>query len=333
MPDGAAGDTDLRAISSALANGRQPSAASDQVAILLSTYNGAAFLAEQLDSLIAQTHPNWVIYASDDGSSDATLEILAEYRKRLGDDRLVVFEGPHRGFAANFLSLLAREEIHSPYFAFCDQDDLWMPERLELGLRWMRTVPQNKPALFCSRTQLVDENGEPLGLSPRFRRPPCFANALVQSLAGGNTMLFNRSTRELLCKTRSTDHIVAHDWWAYIVVSGCGGEIAYTPQPTIGYRQHGNNIIGSNVTLRDRLSRVRKMLKGTLRIWTNDNLQALSPFRPILTAENQEKLRCFEQGRNARLISRLLLIRKSGVHRQTLPDTVGLFAAAILQRI
>lgn len=333
MPDGAAGDTHLRATSSAFANGRQLDAANDQVAILLSTYNGAAFLAEQIDSLVAQTHQNWVIYASDDGSSDATLDILADYRKRLGEDRLVIFKGPRRGFAANFLSLLAREEIQSAYFAFCDQDDLWMPERLELGVRWMRNTGQDKPALFCSRTQLVDEQGHVLGMSPEFRRRPCFENALVQSLAGGNTMLLNRRARDLLVLTRPTDRIIAHDWWAYIVVSGCGGEVAYTAQPTIGYRQHSSNIIGSNASFRDRLHRVHKMLQGTLRDWTNDNLKALSPFRSILTPENQEKLSYFEQGRNAHFISRLRLIRKSGVHRQTLPGTLGLVAAAILQRI
>ena len=188
-------------------------------------------------------------------------------------------KGPHRGFAANFLSLLARQEIQSPYFAFCDQDDLWMPDRLELGVRWMRNIAPDTPALFCSRTELVDEHGERLGMSPEFRRRPCFENALVQSLAGGNTMLLNRRARDLLSMTRPTDRIVAHDWWAYIVISGCGGEIAYTAQPTIGYRQHGNNIIGSNASFFDRLRRVRKMLQGTLRAWTNDNLQALSPFR------------------------------------------------------
>lgn len=307
--------------------------ATDQVAILLSTYNGAAFLREQLDSLIAQTHSDWVIYASDDGSSDTTLEILADYQTRIGAGRLVVLNGPRRGFAANFLSLLAREEIRSPYYAFCDQDDLWRPERLELGLSWMRSIAKGRPALFCSRTQLVDEKGQALGLSPEFRRPPCFENALVQSLAGGNTMLFNHAARELLRKTRAVDAIVAHDWWAYIVVSGCGGEIAYCAKPTIDYRQHGNNIIGSNASLRDRISRVRQMLRGTLRTWTNRNLQALSPFRTLLTVENQEKLRHFEQGRDARLLRRLSLIRKSGVHRQTLPGTLGLIAAAILQRI
>ncbi|WP_374442915.1 glycosyltransferase family 2 protein [Pseudomonas panipatensis] len=306
---------------------------SDQVAILLSTYNGAAFLAEQLDSLIAQTHPHWTIYASDDGSSDATLEILADYQKRLGADRLIIVDGPRRGFAANFLSLLAREEVQGAYFAFCDQDDFWKPERLATGIDWIRTIPQERPALFCSRTELIDAQGNTIGFSPLFRKPACFENALVQSIAGGNTMLFNRAARDLLRQTRDASHVVSHDWWAYILVTGCGGEVNCAPTPTIGYRQHGNNIVGSNSSLGDRLVRVRKMFQGTFHAWTDDNLRALSAFRDRLSPENQATLKLFEQGRKAGLLARLILIRQSGVHRQTLPGTLGLAAAAILQRI
>lgn len=306
---------------------------SEQVAILLSTYNGATYLPEQLDSLVAQTHTAWTVYASDDGSSDQTLDVLRQFQERLGPERLVILKGPQRGFAANFLSLLARAEVQARYFAFCDQDDLWMPDRLERGLRWMRQHPQDKPALFCSRTQLVDAHGHPLGMSPEFRRLPCFENALVQSIAGGNTMLINAHARDLLRQTRLSDHIVSHDWWAYIVVSGCGGSVGYDPVPTIGYRQHGNNIIGSNNSFRDRLVRLRKLLHGTFRSWTDYNLQALSPFRARLTSENRSRLELFEQGRRAPLWKRLKLIHDSGVHRQTLLGNLGLTAAAILQRI
>jgi len=313
--------------------GQSSPSASERVAILLSTYNGERFLAEQLDSLIAQTHKDWTIYASDDGSSDATLDILAKYRAQLGDDRLVIVQGPRQGFAANFLSLLAREEIQAPYFAFCDQDDLWIPERLAMGLDWMRGLPGDRPALFCSRTQLIDSGGKPIGLSPLFNKPPCFENALVQSIAGGNTMLFNAAARLLLSQTDRSTHIVSHDWWAYILVTGCGGAVAYEQRPTIGYRQHGNNIVGSNSSLQDRLVRVRKMFQGTFRQWTNDNLNALSSFKHHLTPHNQKTLSLFEMGRHAPLFTRLRLMHQSGVHRQTLPGTLGLTAAIILQRV
>lgn len=324
----------MTTLSSALSKGGQhPVQDSTQVAILLSTYNGAEFLAEQLDSLIAQTHTHWSIHVSDDGSTDATMEILESYRTRLGNERMHIYEGPQRGFAANFLSLLHRGEIQASCFAFCDQDDHWTPQRLERGLAWIRSVPSDHPALFCSRTRLVDDLGSPIGLSPLFRRPPSFGNALVQCIAGGNTMLFNDVARDLLQQTPPDEQIVSHDWWTYLLVTGCGGTVAYEPLPTVDYRQHQQNLMGSNSGLQERAVRVRKMLNGTFRHWIDVNLNALTHFHDQLTPDNRTALELFEQARSSRFLGRLKLIRQSGVHRQSLVGTLGLTAAAILQRI
>lgn len=305
----------------------------ENVAILMSTFNGEAFLAEQLDSLIAQTHPHWTIYASDDGSCDATLNILQDYRSRLGEERLVIVQGPHQGFAANFLSLLRRDDLRSRYFAFCDQDDCWNPDHLERGIAWLQSVANDLPALYCSRTRLIDVRGNSIGLSPLFCRPPSFENALVQSIAGGNTMLFNDATRELLRQTPSDEHIISHDWWAYLLVTGCGGVVTYESEPTVGYRQHEKNLVGSNAGVLERATRVRKMFQGTFRSWMDANLHALAHFRNRLTPRNRQTLQLFEEARAAGLARRLQLIRQSGVHRQSLSGTLGLAAAAILQRI
>lgn len=328
--DGSNSSAELNAVQPTLVKG---AATPRHVAILLSTYNGASFLARQLDSLLAQTHEDWTIYASDDGSNDSTLEILGRYRERLGPARLVIFSGPQQGFAKNFLSLTRQQSIQAPYFAFCDQDDLWHPERLAMGLQHLHRQDLNCPALYCSRTQLIDENDHPIGLSPLFSKPPCFENALVQSIAGGNTMLFNQAARQLLSQTPPDIDIVSHDWWAYILLTGCGGQVLYAPTPTIGYRQHGQNIVGSNSSLRDRMVRVGKMFKGTFRTWTDDNLHALSFFTHQLTPRSLATLRLFEQGRQASLIRRLKLMHRSAIHRQTLPGTLGLVAAAVLHRI
>ncbi|MGE9759876.1 MULTISPECIES: glycosyltransferase family 2 protein [Pseudomonadaceae] len=304
-----------------------------RVGILMSTYNGATFLAEQIESLISQSHQNWTIFVSDDGSRDATREILESYKKQLGDNRLVIFDGPCRGFSANFISLIKRPELEADFYAFCDQDDIWESEKLERAVRWCKEVPNERPALYCTRTQLVDANGTPIGLSPLFDAPPTFRNALVQSIAGGNTMLFNRSARQLLLKTHDEDRIVSHDWWAYLVVSGCGGIVHYDPVPTIGYRQHGNNLIGSNSRISDRAVRLKKMMAGTFREWNDANLQALQAVQPELSAESRHTLSLFIRARRSSLFKRLFLIIKSGVYRQTLLGNLGLTAAAILQRL
>ncbi|WP_435606588.1 glycosyltransferase family 2 protein [Pseudomonas knackmussii] len=303
------------------------------VAILLSTFQGEDFLVEQLESIRVQTHENWVIYASDDGSSDSTRAILQRYATQLGAERLIIFDGPRRGFAANFLSLIRKSPDDAGFFAFCDQDDLWAPDKLERALGWASQAPSDVPALYCSRTQLVDREGVHIGLSPLFDKRPSFANALVQSLAGGNTMVFNGAAKRLLAMTPRDSNIIAHDWWAYILVSGCGGRVFYDPSPHTGYRQHGKNLIGSNSSLRDRFVRFRRMLAGTFRGWNDENLKAISPLRHLLTEESQATLQLFEHARRASLPRRLYLIGKSGIYRQTLPGNLGLVAAAILQRL
>ena len=168
------------------------------VAILLCTYQAQRFLADQLQSIQAQTWPSWKLWVSDDGSKDRTLEILQSHRERWGDERLHVQPGPCRGSTANFLSLACHQVVDAPYFAFCDQDDLWHPDKLERALQWLQAVPADTPALYCSRTVLVDEHNQTIGQSHLFTHPPGFRNALVQSIAGGNTMVFNRAARALL---------------------------------------------------------------------------------------------------------------------------------------
>jgi glycosyltransferase involved in cell wall biosynthesis len=180
------------------------------VAILLCTYNGARFLAEQLDSLEAQTHQNWVAIASDDGSTDQTLEILQQYQAKWPSGKLTIRGGPQKGFCQNFLSLACDLNIRANYYAFCDQDDVWLPEKLAVALENISSNQQaDVPYLYCGRTKYVNENLKPCGMSPLFVFPPSFRNALVQSIAGGNTMAFNNATKLLLEKVGPV-HVSAH---------------------------------------------------------------------------------------------------------------------------
>lgn len=311
----------------------EASSSAEHVAILLSTYNGASFLARQLDSLLAQSHQNWTIYASDDGSSDLTLKILENYRQRLGADRLKIFSGPRLGFAQNFLSLLRRKSIQAPYFAFCDQDDVWHAEKLSNALSRLNAVLDPRPALYCSRTRLIDETGHPIGFSPLFLRSPSFENALVQSIAGGNTMVMNQTARQLLASTSVKASIISHDWWAYLLVSGCGGHVLYESCPQIDYRQHDANLMGSNRHLKHRIQRFFKMFDGTFRLWNSENLHALEPFENLLTTTNRERLNAFRKARSESALNRLAGFRKAGIYRQALLENLVLTVAALFNRI
>jgi len=217
-----------------------------KVIILMGTYNGQRYLEEQLDSICAQTHKNWELWISDDGSSDNTGQILKDYQTRLGEHVLRIFSGPRKGFSANFLSLVCNENLAGTYFAYSDQDDIWQPSKLQKAVSWLNTVSDETPALYCGRTKLVNEHGEAIGFSPLFKKRTGFLNALIQNIGGGNTMAFNFSALNLLREAGEAINIVAHDWWTYMVVSGAGGVVFYDPNPTLDYRQQARRATRSH---------------------------------------------------------------------------------------
>ncbi|SCB74175.1 Glycosyl transferase family 2 [Kosakonia oryzendophytica] len=303
-----------------------------KIAILLCTYNGSAYIRRQLDSIIRQSHNNWVLYVSDDGSTDETISIINEYKERLGNERVILFQGPRKGFAWNFLSLVDKVPEDFDYYAFSDQDDEWLDRKLEIAAEKL-DIDAVLPELYCGRTKLVDEKNIDLGYSPHFKKNPCFRNALVQSIAGGNTMIFNRATRKIIIKTPVDKDIVSHDWWIYILVSGCGGRVIYDAEPTILYRQHQSNIIGANKSLVARLSRLLGVLDGRYRTWIQMNLEVLSIMDIELTDENKKILDRFVRARQSGLIQRIWLFSKIRLFRQTLFGSLAFLCAIMLNKV
>ena len=304
-----------------------------KVAVLMCTMQGQHFLAEQLNSIATQSHPRWAIWASDDGSDDHTHAILEYYQSHWGEDRISIHAGPAEGSTANFLSLTCRADIDADYFAYADQDDVWESDKLERAVNWLKTVPDGVPALYGSRTLLVDARNQHIGYSPLFDREPDFRNALVQSIAGGNTMVFNRAARDLLRQAGENVEAVTHDWWAYMLVTGCGGQVHYDPYPTVRYRQHDSNQFGSNVDPVAQLKRARLLLQGRFRGWVDRNVCALERVRHLMTPTNQRVLDEFVQARQRRLLSRLVGLRKVGIFRQTTLGNLGLTLAALINRL
>ncbi len=307
-------------------------AQNEKVAILLCTWNGARFLDEQLDSIEKQLHTNWVVWASDDGSKDSTLAILEDRQSNWGEDRLKILKGLAKGFIANFLSLLVNPAIVADYYAFADQDDIWEADKLGRALNTLSQVPKTLPSLYCSRTQLIDERGREIGLSPLYRKKPSFANALVQNIGGGNTMVMNRLARDLMRSVGEID-VACHDWWTYTLIAGAGGSVFYDPHPSLRYRQHGSNLIGSNLSDSSRLLRLRMLLRNRLSDWIDQHTQALQSSRHLLTEGNRWILDEFCRARGGSLISRLSGVRRSGVYRQTWLDNIGLVAATVFKKL
>jgi len=299
----------------------------------MGTLNGETYLEQQLDSLEQQDFLNWRLIVSDDGSTDKTLQILLERQKKWGPSKLEIRRGPAKGYATNFLSLAVDSTLQADYFAFCDQDDYWLPEKISKAVKTLSEVANDTgPKLYCGRTQYVDKTLQKLGMSPLFVHPLSFRNALIQSIAGGNTMLFDTNCKQLLENTGLLD-IISHDWWLYQLVTGAAGHIIYDPTPTILYRQHGSNLVGENRSLRSTFKRLSRLLNGSFSKWNDVNIDALLKSRDYLHHEAVVILELFVQLRNAPIKDRLRLVQVCGLYRQTWRGTFSLMIAAVFKKL
>lgn len=225
---------------------------SQRVQILLATYNGAAFLAEQLGSLVAQTHRNWRLLAGDDGSRDSTPEILRAWAA--GDERIALAL-PHPPFHSardNFLYLM-RQAAGAPYTMFCDQDDVWMPDKIGRALAKMLAAEaawgRETPLLVFTDLQPVDRALTPLHpslmtyqkLDPR---RVAFRQLLVQNVVTGCTMMINGALCRKALALQDAANVVMHDWWLALVAARFG-RLVYDEGATVLYRQHENNAVGA----------------------------------------------------------------------------------------
>lgn len=304
------------------------------VVILMGVHNGARWLPEQLESLADQTHNDWSLIASDDRSTDNSAEIIHHFAVTHPNIAVRLLPGPNKGFQANFLSLLSRVPASATYVAFADQDDVWKTGKLTAAIAALAGVPDGTPALYCGRTDIADTELNIRGSSPNFARPPSFENALVQSIAGGNTMVMNRAAARILQKAFDPEHPpVSHDWWAYQVISGVGGRIIFDPSPQVIYRQHAANLVGSGMGLWAKSKRLARLCRGDFKTFSATNINALQRARRFMTKTALKSFDAFVAGRMSGVHTRIALMRSAGIYRQTKAGSVALWAAVLLGRI
>lgn len=301
------------------------------VHILLATYNGAQFLTEQLDSIARQTHSAWTLTISDDGSTDNTLALVAEFSARITQP-LTVLQGPRqKSSTRNFCHLIqnAPAAEASDLYAFCDQDDVWLDNKLERAVEWHARQQSHAVRLYCNRTQFVDEQLKPIGLSPGIQRPPSFGNALVQNIASGNTMVMSHDVL-LAQKKVKPEHSVWHDWTTYLVATALGGIVCFDDQPTLLYRQHGGNVIGANNGFLAQIKRLKPLFNGRFKQWTDANLAAVRDLNTLPTHDSLHLYRQFEKLRQMPAPwHRLNAWRKLSIRRQTPSSTLSLAVGLI----
>lgn len=297
-----------------------------KVVILLSTYNGKRFVKQQLDSIYKQSYPNIEILVRDDASTDATQELL-EKEQELG--RIKFIEGDiNLGVTASFFDLLGHaERSEADYVAFCDQDDIWLPNKIERAVSKLSTF-SDCPALYCSQLEIVDEQLNSIGFSILPRKIG-FGNALVENVAVGCTMVLNRKALDLLCKQNLPD-VYIHDWWCYLTIS-CFGQIVFDHQPLIKYRQHNDNAIGaannSLVILKRKFSR---LLSG--KMWISEQAKIYySLFSDRLSPDDRTLLELLIKAKTS-FLHRLILVCSKNIWRQKIIDNIILRIVILMNR-
>ena len=259
------------------------------VCVLLSTYNGEKYLKEQLDSLLWQENVELKIFIRDDGSKDSTLQILDEYSKK--DSRITYFVGDNRGPAQSFFDLI----INSPdadYYAFCDQDDVWDKDKLEIAIDFLEKEDDSKPNMYYSNLRIVDQNLQYYRLS---HSTPSVQNnkysALTEDMATGCTVVFNKTAANFV-RSGSPKYCSMHDTWIYMICKFFGKTI-YDFDAHISYRQHENNVVGTYLGKKTKeiyVARIKRLFNRELQPRYNNACNFYKTFGDILESKDKEKV-------------------------------------------
>lgn len=290
----------------------------DKVQILLSTYNGAEYLRPQLDSYLKLEGADIKVLIRDDGSTDDTPGILDEYAEKYG---FQLYKGDNLGYTASMFSLFEHRDKSCGYYATSDQDDVWLPNKLQLALDQLHKVEASQPVqptppvLFASLSHVVDSQLNPIGESYSPKRDPSFYNAMVQNIAPGHTHVFNASLMQLLEDSYHAN-ILVFDWWIYLIAAAFG-KVTFLDECTVLHRQHGNNSVGYE------LNHVRHFFQRLKRLADNHSagisgqLQAFRErFGEWLTAAKLSELDRF-LGSQGNIIKRFGYCCKTRCYRQT----------------
>lgn len=302
-----------------------------KIDILLATYNGEKFLAEQIDSILTQTVTEWKLIIRDDGSTDRTSAIIQQYRDRHPDKIVWLQDNDFKlGVTKNFERLLKYSD--GEYIMFCDQDDIWLPHKIETCLRKLQTMEREYgvdiPLLVYTDLSVCDERGELIaesfwkyqGGNPSI--PLNYAKALIQNSATGNTFIFNRHLSKI--SLPFPQEAVMHDWW----IALCGlylGKIDYITEQTISYRQHIQNVSGKKGrSILPMLKKIPYYCK-TLKANIIQSKSLLLRYEHLLTIEQKKILFLFSSLFDVDRLSRITKLLKYRFISLNVKDLVKFF--------
>lgn len=302
-----------------------------EIVILLSTYNGESFLEQQLDSLLNQTYKEWLCLIRDDGSSDSTMDILNEYTNKY-PEKFIIIDNMNQNLrpCQSFMKLLDGAPS-AAYFMFCDQDDVWEQQKIELTINEMKKAENRYgdrvPILVHSDLEVVNENLETLAKSMKsLRKSNCnfntINNLILQNNITGCTVMINGKLKEKV--SRLPENAVMHDWWLGLIAS-CFGEIIYIEETLIKYRQHSKNSVGAKgfgpvKVLEKILGLKSKSVMNKYIVYINSIIgqsnEFLDVYKEQLKLEDREVLIAIKRLREENYFQRIRTLSKLNINAQ-----------------
>ena len=263
------------------------------VAVVMSTYNGAAHVVEQLESILSQDYPNVRVVVRDDGSKDDTVSVLEPYER---EGAITLVRGENKGVVGSFIELIQLVADQVDYVSLCDQDDVWHPDKVSRAVEVLEARDQTLPQLYCSEYVFCDADMHPTGRSRLNVRGVGFATMLYENRVSGNTTVINRTLARLVAQA-GPEGVYCHDWWLGLVACALG-ELTFDDFASLDYRRTGQNVSptgsGGLSLLRYRLRTFFE--KGQLSLVTTQLRQLREDFGPQMNPDRLRLLGRFLDG-------------------------------------
>ncbi len=286
------------------------------VAVLMSTYNGEKYIREQLDSIFAQKNIKVKLFVRDDGSTDNTINILEEYARAYSVE--IVLDGENVGPGESFMRLVYKyaNEPDIEYYAFADQDDIWLNDKLSIAVQNIMKSEGGRPTLD-SFNQFLYIDGENKGIRHKEPQRTDLISHITKNTIAGCTFVFNKSLALLVANADKPKQSIIkyrlHDSWIMLVAIACG-RVIYDEAPHMLYRIHNDNVVGvRSITPREKVKRLFDLLthKGKANIRMNTASELLRLF-PEINSEDKEILKLFASYKDS-IIQRIKLLSKKEI--------------------